>query len=68
MGCSNDNGDSFERTIDIVDDSSRLFTVLVDELEEDTIYTCVARLDNSLSGNEFSFRTSKFITLTISKL
>lgn len=59
--CSNDNGDSFERSLDVDDNESRIHSIEVNDLELDTIYTCVARWEGSSSGTEFSFRTGVYI-------
>lgn len=59
LDCSNDNGDSFARQVSVDDNIPRLFSVVLDNLEQDTIYTCDARLENSAAGNEFRFRTGK---------
>ncbi|GJQ71926.1 hypothetical protein Trydic_g3035 [Trypoxylus dichotomus] len=57
LECSDVNGGSIVREIDVMDNTPRIFTVVLDDLEQDTIYTCVARLQDSASGNEFAFRT-----------
>ncbi|KRT84217.1 Fibronectin domain-containing protein, partial [Oryctes borbonicus] len=57
LECSDISGGVIEREIEVMDNTPRIFTVLLDDLEQDTIYTCVARLEDSAAGNEFSFRT-----------
>lgn len=59
LECSNDNGHSLGAFIPVVDNTPRLFAVELEGLEQDTIYTCAAQLENSAAGDEFSFRTGK---------
>jgi CheY-specific phosphatase CheX len=64
--CANRNGPSYEGSIPVTDDATRVFTVDLDGLEMDTIYDCVAAWQNSASGNEFSFRTIPLVANVLS--